>query len=93
MATENWESKKKLLKKGKEESLAIFENLDILADPKPAQAKEITAAIAAQPADNKFAAAAKAVAVVMQVRDPIKPTVAESSATPCSTALPGSNSR
>ena len=77
IASSGWEKSKKLLKKGKEDAQALAQTLSILADPKLAQAEGISKAIAEQPSDNKFAAAAKAVAVVLQLRDKIKPTEAE----------------
>lgn len=77
LADKSFESKKRLLKKAMEESQALTQNLDVLADPQPAAAKEVAAAIAAQPVPNKFAAAAEAVGVVLQLRDKIEPTAAE----------------
>ena len=77
LADKSFVSKKRLLKKAMEESASLADSLDLLADPKPAQANEISQAIGAQPVPNKFAAAAEAVAVVMQLRDKVQPTEAE----------------
>ena len=73
----DWQSKKKWLKKGSELSEKIYQNLSLLADPKVEEAREIDEKIAAQPQPNKFAAAVEAVAVVLQVRDPVEATAAE----------------
>ena len=72
------ESKKTLLKKAMEESSALSsESRRCWPIRKPDQAKEIDEQIAAQPKQNKFAAAINAVAIVMQVREPVQPTEAE----------------
>lgn len=76
VASPDFESKKRLLKKAMEQSGSLAQTLTLLADPRPETAKEISAQIAAQPAENKFAAA-KAVAVVLQLRDKVKPAEAE----------------
>jgi fucose permease len=67
----------RLLKKAMEESQALANSLDLLADPRAEDAREISEAIAAQPVDNKFTAAAEAVAVVLQLRGKKEPTEAE----------------
>jgi fucose permease len=72
-----FESKKRLLKKAMDESQGLANTLGLLSNPKPAVAAEISNEIAAQPSANKFAAAAEAVAVVLQLRDKIEPTAAE----------------
>ncbi len=72
-----WQSKKKWLKKAADESRSLSQKLALLADPKAQQAEQINEQIAAQPKQDKFAAAVNAVAVVMQVRDPVIPTEAE----------------
>lgn len=77
LADKSFESKKRLLKKALEESQALSQSLDVLVDPQPALAKEIAAAIAAQPVPNKFTSAAEAVGVVLQMRDKDQPTSAE----------------
>jgi hypothetical protein len=48
-----------------------------LANPRAAEAEAVRTAIASQPQLDKFAESLKAVAVVLQLRDPIKPTEAE----------------
>lgn len=70
-------SKRRLAKKAKEQSQTMADTLAILANPQPALAKDVAARISAQPTTNKFASAAGAVAVVMQVREPAPPTAAE----------------
>jgi fucose permease len=77
VADPSFTSKKRLLKKAMEESRALSQNLGLLADPRPELAADISKRIAGQPAENKFAAAAKAVAIVLQVRDKVTPTAAE----------------
>jgi fucose permease len=77
VSTPGWDTKKKLLKKADDQSTSLHHGLALLADPKVEQAKAIEAELAAQPQPNKFASAITAVAVVMQVREPIKPTPAE----------------
>jgi len=68
---------KKWLKKASEQATEIGNTLGLLADPQAELARTIQKKIAAQPHDGKFAAAAKAVAVVFQLRKPIRPTDAE----------------
>ena len=70
-------SKKRLLKKAMEESQTLTQNLGLLANPQPDLAADLSKRIAEQPSDNKFAAAAKAVAIVLQLRDKVTPTEAE----------------
>lgn len=70
-------SKKRLLKKAMEESRALSQNLGLLADPQPELAADLSERIAKQPSENKFTAAAKAVAIVLQLRDKVTPTEAE----------------
>jgi fucose permease len=77
LAEKSFESKKRLLKKAMDESQGLANTLGLLANPQPAMAAEISKEIAAQPSANKFAAAAEAVAVVLQLRDKIQPTAAE----------------
>jgi fucose permease len=77
VSTPSFDSKKRLLKKAMDESQKMSQSLDILADPRPEAAKEISDSIAKQPQRNKFATAAEAVAIVMQLRDKIQPTEAE----------------
>ena len=72
-----WESKKKWLKKAMEESQSLSQNLSLLADPKSVQAEQINEQISAQPKQDKFASAISAVMVVLQIREPVKPTEAE----------------
>lgn len=67
----------RLLKKAMEESQGLSQKLDLLANPRPEDAREISKAIAEQPVDNKFSAAAEAVAVVLQLRGKKEPTEAE----------------
>ncbi len=73
----DWQTKKKWLKKAGELSQGIGQKLTLLADARDEQAKSIGEAIAAQPQSNKFAAAASAVAVVLQLKEPLKATEAE----------------
>ncbi len=75
--TPSFDRKKRLLKKAGEESGALAANLDLLADPRADVAAEISKEIAAQPVENKFASAASAVAVVLQLKDKIQPAEAE----------------
>ncbi|MCF7673988.1 MAG: MFS transporter [Akkermansiaceae bacterium] len=77
LATPSFEIKRRFTKKAMETSGSIADTLEILADPKPKLAKEVGEKLAAQPVPDKFAAAANAVAIVMQLRDPVKPTEAE----------------
>lgn len=77
VASASFGTAKRVLKKTMEESAALSRTLGLLADPKPEAAREISEQIAAQPADDKFAAAARAVGVVLQLREKIRPTPAE----------------
>jgi fucose permease len=77
LAEKSFDSKKRLLKKAMDESQGLSNTLGLLANPQPAMAAEISQEIAAQPVANKFATAAEAVAVVLQLRDKIEPTAAE----------------
>jgi fucose permease len=77
LSNRSFETSRRLLKKAMEESRALSQTLDVLADPQPEVADEISAALAAQPVANKFAVAVEAVAVVLQLRDKIQPTAAE----------------
>jgi fucose permease len=77
LANKSFESKKRLLKKAMEESRSLAQTLGLLANPQPDIASDIAGKISAQPADNKFAAAAQAVAIVLQLREKITPTGAE----------------
>jgi fucose permease len=76
-AEPDWTSKKKWLKKASELSESLHQDLALLADPKAEQAREIEERIAAQPTQDKFAAAINAVAVVLQIREPVTKTEAE----------------
>lgn len=77
VADKSFTSKKRLLKKAMEQSNSLSQNLGLLADPQPELAADLSKRIAAQPSENKFAAAAKAVAIVLQLRDKVIPTEAE----------------
>jgi fucose permease len=77
VADRSFESSKRLRKKAMEESRALSQNLGLLADPQPELAADLAKQIAAQPSENQFAAAAKAVAIVLQLRDRVTPTEAE----------------
>ena len=77
LATPSFESKKRLLKKAMESSRELSQALGVLAEPRADLAQDLAERIAAQPADNKFAAAIKAVAVVLQLREKVQPTPAE----------------
>ena len=77
VSDKSFTSKKRLLKKAMEESRALSQNLGLLADPQPELAADLSKRIADQPSENKFAAAAKAVAIVLQLRDKVIPTEAE----------------
>lgn len=77
MAQEGWASKKRWLKKAQEQAAGLHNTLSILANPRAAEAEAVRTAIASQPQLDKFAESLKAVAVVLQLRDPIKPTEAE----------------
>lgn len=77
IADPKFASTPRLRKKAMEQSATLANSLDLLADPKPEEAQDIATQIAAQPVPNKFAAAAEAVAVVLQFRDKIQPTAAE----------------
>lgn len=68
---------KRQMKKAMEKSQSLSQSVELLADPKPAVAKEVSEALAAQPVPDKFGAAAQAVAVVLQLREKIPPTPAE----------------
>ena len=76
-AEPDWRTKKKWLKKAAELSGKLHQNLALMAEPKADEAREIEEQIAAQPKQDKFAAAINAVAVVLQIREPVKPTAAE----------------
>jgi len=73
----NWQTEKKLQKKAMEIAAGLDQHLSLLADPKFEKATEIDAQIAAQPSENRFSAAISAVAVVLQIREPLIPTAAE----------------
>lgn len=73
----DWATSKKWLKKASELSNDLSHNLVLVVDPKREQALALQNAIEEQPHENKFAAALKAVAVVLQMREPIQPTPAE----------------
>lgn len=77
LADPKFASTPRLRKKAMEQSATLANSLDLLVDPQPEEAQDIAAQIAAQPVPNKFAAAAEAVAVVLQFRDKIQPTAAE----------------
>jgi fucose permease len=77
VADKGFTSKKRLLKKAMEESRTLSQKLGLLADPQPQLAADVSERIAGQPSENKFAAAAKAVAIVLQLRDKVTPTGAE----------------
>ena len=68
---------KRLLKKAADESKVFSEVFDVVADPKPDVARQLSDSLASQAAPNKFSAAAQAVAVVLQLRGKIEPTEAE----------------
>jgi fucose permease len=70
-------TKRRLAKKAMEQAEAIAAPLGILANPQPTLAGDLADQIAAQPVPNKFTAAARAVAVVLQLREPTPPTPAE----------------
>lgn len=74
---QGWESNKKLLKKGRDLSASLSQDLALLANPRADDARRIEEEIAAQPQSNKFGAAASAVAVVLQIKEPVKLTEAE----------------
>ncbi len=76
-AKTEWATSKKWLKKAQELSVTINNNLSLLADPKAEQAIALQIAIASQPRENKLTAALKALAVVLQIREPVQPTDAE----------------
>lgn len=77
VTTPAFEKKRRLLKKASDESRALADRLILLANPQADVAADISKQIAAQPVVNKFAAAASAVAVVLQMKDRIQPTEAE----------------
>lgn len=77
LAEPDWFQQKKLVKKAREQSEVLAQQLTVLADPNPERAGEIRDAIAAQPKPNKFTAAVEAVAVVLQIREKVQPTPAE----------------
>jgi len=77
VADKSFESRKRLLKKAMEESRSLSQTLGLLADPQAELAAELSQSIAGQPSENKFAAAAKAVAIVLQLREKVTPTEAE----------------
>ena len=72
-----WQESKKLLKKAGALAGSIQRGTFLLDNKNAAEADSVQAAIVAQPQGNKFAAAAEAVAVVMQVREQPAPTEAE----------------
>jgi len=76
-AENNWATNKKWLKKAQELAINLSNHLSLLADPKPKQALALQKTIANQPRENKFKAALKAVAVVLQIREPLLPSQAE----------------
>jgi len=73
----SWTTSKKWLKKASELSNVLSHHLALLVDPRAEQALALQTAIENQPHENKFAAAFKAVGVVLQMRGPIQPTPAE----------------
>jgi fucose permease len=75
--TPDFATNKRQMKKAMEKSQSLSRSVALLSDPKPAAAKEVSEALAAQPVPNKFGAAAQAVAVVLQLREKIPPTPAE----------------
>jgi len=76
-ADNGWDADKKSLKKGRDASAALLHDLKLLADPKADEARRLEEEIAAQPQPNKFAAAASAVAVVLQIKEPVELSDAE----------------
>ncbi len=77
LSNQSFASNRRLLKKAMDESQSLSQSLGLLADPKPAIAREVAADLAAQPVPDRFASAVQAVAVVLQLRDRIQPTAAE----------------
>lgn len=77
VSDKSFTSRKRLLKKAMEEARSLSQNLGLLAAPQPELAADLSRRIADQPSENKFAAAAKAVAIVLQLRDKVTPTEAE----------------
>jgi fucose permease len=73
----DWSKKKRWLKKAQEQAAGLSHTLTLMADPQATQAKALREAIAAQPQMDKFASSLKAVAVVLQLREPVQPTEAE----------------
>ena len=78
VATTSWQESKKLLKKAGELSASLKNGTFVLNNARGADADSVQNALGAQPVENKFKAAASAVAVVLQIKDQPQPTEAES---------------
>lgn len=77
VAETGWQSKKRLAKKAKEQADAIATDIAITADPKAGRITAIREALNQQPSENKFQVAIRSVAIVLQLREPLVPTAAE----------------
>ena len=77
VATPSWQDSKKLFKKAGELASSLKAGTFLLDNANGAEADAVSEALAAQPAGNKFKAAADAVGVVLQVKDKPQPTPVE----------------
>ena len=76
-SSSDFASKKRVKKKAAELAGQLEKSLVILADPKLKEAEALAKQLAVQPSEGKFAAAAEAVAIVMQLREKKQPSEAE----------------
>lgn len=70
-------ARKRVQKKAAELAAQLEKSLAVLADPKLEEAEAIAKELAAQPSEGRFAEAAQAVAIVLQLRDKKQPSEAE----------------
>jgi fucose permease len=70
-------TRKRVQKKAAELAAQLEKSLTVLADPKLEDAEAIAKELAAQPSEGRFAEAAQAVAIVMQLREKRQPSEAE----------------
>ncbi len=71
------ETKARVRKKASELADQLERSLTVLADPRLEEAEEIARQLAEQPSKGRFAEAAEALAIVLQLRDKKQPTEAE----------------
>lgn len=76
-AAQNWQESKKLVKKAGELAASLKSGTFLLDNAHAAEADAVHKALDAQPKGNKFSSAISAVAVVLQIQDPPRPTETE----------------